>query len=53
MDNPVSDVSDHHSGFYLIGVNEEITIKENKQMVNFNGLEILGTLNINGDLILR
>ncbi len=53
LDNPISDVSDHHSGFYLIGVNEEITIKENKQMVNFNGLEILGTLNINGDLILR
>ena len=53
LDSPLSDVTDHHSGFYLIDTNEEITIKENKQMINFNGLEILGTLNINGDLILR
>ena len=53
MDSPVDDVTDHHGGFYLITEYQEITIKENKQMVNFNGLEILGTLNINGDLILR
>ena len=53
LDSPVSDVTDHHSGFYLINEFEEITIKENKQMTNFNKLTNNGTLRIEGNLILR
>lgn len=46
-------LTDHHSGFNLIDTDETFTITENKQMVNFNRLTILGTLDINGHLIIR
>ena len=45
--------TDHHSGFNVIEFGEEFTIVDNKQMVNFNKLTINGTLNIDGELILR
>ena len=52
-DKQVESVTDFHNGFYRIESNEEYTIEENKQMVNFNKLSLYGTLNINGQLILK
>ena len=49
----VEATTDYHNGFHMIEVNESFTIEANKQMVNFNKLTLLGTLNVNGHLILR
>ena len=45
--------TDHQSGFKTIDAGETYTIKENKQMTNWNKLTNNGTLKIDGDLILR
>lgn len=45
--------TDHHSGFKNIETGQTVTIKEDKQMTNWNKLTNNGTLDINGDLILR
>jgi len=45
--------TDHHSGFKEIETGQTVEIKENKQMTNWNKLTNNGTLDINGDLILR
>jgi len=49
----VEDSTDHHSGFYEIEAGQTVTIEENKQMTNWNNLSIIGTLIIDGDLILK
>lgn len=41
--------TDHHSGYNLIGVLENITIESNKEMI-VSSLTVDGTLNINGIL---
>jgi len=41
--------TDHHSGYNLIGVSENITIESNKEMI-VSSLTVDGTLNINGIL---
>lgn len=46
-------VTDHHSGFKTIDSGETYEIEENKQMTNWNRLNLKGVLNIKGDLILR
>ena len=45
--------TDHHSGYYKIESPDTVTIEENKQMTNWNRLEIDGTLIIDGELILK
>jgi hypothetical protein len=49
----ITEGTDHHSGFKTINSGQTVTIKENKQMTNWNKLTNNGTLDINGDLILR
>ena len=49
----VEATTDFQSGFYQIDLGEEFTIEENKQMTNWNKLTNNGTLNINGQLILK
>lgn len=49
----ITEGTDHHSGFKTINTGQTVTIKENKQMTNWNKLTNNGTLDINGDLILR
>jgi len=49
----VEAATDFHNGFYEVKLNEEFTIEQYKQMVNFNKLTLKGTLNINGQLILK
>lgn len=46
-------VPDFHSGYYYIGAAQTVTISEFKQMANFGGLVIDGTLNIEGQLRLE
>lgn len=41
---------DYHSGLDLIPLGKEITIRADKQMINFTELNIQGTLVIEGDL---
>ena len=53
IDGVKTEGTDHHSGFKKIDTGETFTIKENKQMTNWNKLTNNGTLKINGDLILR
>ena len=45
--------TDQHSGFFVIELDEEITIEQNKQMTNWDKLIIDGTIIIDGDLILK
>lgn len=45
--------TDHHSGYNEIISSENITIESRKQMINYGGLKVDGTLNIQGDLILK
>lgn len=45
--------NDHHSGFNRINGGKIVVIKEDKQMINYDGLTIAGDLEINGDLILK
>ena len=49
----ITEGTDHHSGFKTINTGQTVEIKTNKQMTNFNKLTNNGTLDINGDLILR
>jgi len=49
----VDSFTDHHSGFYKIEAPDTVTVEENKQMTNWNRLEIDGTLIIDGELILK
>jgi hypothetical protein len=44
---------DYHSGYNTIIAGTEVTINDKKQMINYDGLTILGTLDIQGDLILK
>jgi len=45
--------NDYHSGYSKINSGDTVTIEENKQMTNWNRLEIDGTLIIDGELILK
>ena len=45
--------SDRHSGLIEIALDEEYTIRQNKQMTTHNKLTINGRLKIDGDLILQ
>jgi len=45
--------TDHQSGYYKIEAADTVTVEENKQMTNWNRLEIDGTLIIDGQLILK
>ena len=45
--------NDYHSGYSKINSGDTVTIEENKQMTNWNKLEIDGTLIIEGELILK
>jgi hypothetical protein len=49
----VDSISDHHSGYSKIESTDTVTVQENKQMTNWNKLEIDGTLIIDGELILK
>ena len=49
----ITEGTDHHSGFKTINTGQTVEIKTNKQMTNWNKLTNNGTLDINGDLILR
>ena len=53
IDGVQTEGTDHHSGFKTIDTGETFTIKDNKQMTNWNKLTNNGTLKIEGDLILR
>jgi len=44
---------DHHSGYNTITAFQTIRIAQRKQMINYGGLTIAGTLIIDGDLILK
>lgn len=44
---------DHHSGYNTINTNETVVISSRKQMTNWNKLTINGTLDVQGDLILK
>lgn len=46
-------LTDHHSGWELIQQDKTAIVAEFKQMINHNKLEIDGTLNIDGTLILE
>ena len=49
----VDSFTDHHSGYSKIEATDTVTVEENKQMTNWNRLEIDGTLIIDGELILK
>jgi len=49
---PVESVSDFHSGFKKIEEDETFTITVNKQMTNWSQLDLEGTLDVEGDLII-
>jgi len=46
-------IPDIYSGVKEIGTNSTLTIIDNRQMLNYGGLEIQGTIIIYGDLILK
>jgi hypothetical protein len=50
---PFAGGTDHQSGYYFIPFAETVVIQTNKQMTNWDGLQIEGDLQINGELILR
>ena len=52
-DSAAEDLTDFHSGFNRIEIFEEYTIRERKQMINYNQLILNGTLNIEGDFIME
>lgn len=41
---------DFHSGYNTIQIGQTVTVKEFKQMINFIGLTLDGTLTLDGDL---
>jgi len=45
--------TDHHSGFYKIEAPDTVTIEDRKQMTNWGGLIVDGTLNVDGQLIIE
>jgi len=46
-------IPDIYSGVQEIGTNSNLTIVDNRQMINYGGLTIEGTIIIYGDLILK
>ena len=46
-------IPDIYSGVTSIAVSDILTIIDNRQMSNFGGLTVLGTIVIKGDLILK
>ena len=46
-------IPDIYCGVQEIGTNSTLTIIDNRQMINYGGLTIEGTLKIYGDLILK
>ena len=44
---------DHHSGYKEISSEKTVLIQSDKQIINYGGLTIHGTLIIEGDLILK
>ena len=46
-------IPDIYSGVQEIGTNSTLTIINNRQMINYGGLTIQGTIIIKGDLILK
>lgn len=46
-------IPDIYSGVQEIGTNSTLTIIDNRQMINYGGITIQGTIFIYGDLILK
>lgn len=44
---------DFHSGWYAIPITSSVTVLNRKQMVVFGELELDGTLNVDGQLVLE
>lgn len=49
----IESLTDFHSGFRVIELGQEFTITKNKQSTNFGILELEGTLDVEGELILE